>query len=329
MFNVDAWGNHKTFVLNDKQFVDISTQTSYTQSGLNNKTIALLNPFRYRSYYYDEETKLYYLNSRYYDPQIGRFINADDISVLSEGKDFFNGLNLYAYCGNNPVNNTDESGNAWWDKFWKGLLDVLSVIVVAAVVIGLTALSIATAGAGSVLLGVAIGVTAMSTASGAISGAFSAITNGTSFAAGVFGGAIRGFGTGAAIGLGIMTGGGAIGAIPALLGAVSLNYLTGNLAYVVENGLNGQEISWKGAMISGGLQALTSLFAFGTGFIMGGLGIYNVPGKGLLNALKTEGLKKLFTSVAFRNIFGGFLLKSVLLSPISNLLRSIQKQNLY
>ena len=59
-YTYDAWGNHKTFVLNDKQFVDISTQTSYTQSGLNNKTIALLNPFRYRGYYYDEETGLYY-----------------------------------------------------------------------------------------------------------------------------------------------------------------------------------------------------------------------------------------------------------------------------
>ena len=59
-YTYDAWGNHKTFVLNDKQFVDISTQTSYTQSGLNNKTIALLNPFRYRSYYYDEEAGLYY-----------------------------------------------------------------------------------------------------------------------------------------------------------------------------------------------------------------------------------------------------------------------------
>ena len=230
--------------------------------------IAELNPFRYRSYYLDEETGLYYLNSRYYDAELGRFINADNISILAEGKELFNGLNLFVYCGNNPVNNTDESGASWWDKFWKGLLDVLSVIVVAAVVIGLTVLSIATAGAGSVLLGVAIGVTAMSTAAGAISGAFSAITNGTSFAAGVFGGAIRGFGTGAAIGLGIMTGGGAIGAIPALLGAVSMNYLTGSLAYVVENGLNGQEISWKGAMISGGLQALTSLFDFGTGFIM-------------------------------------------------------------
>ena len=326
----DAWGNHKTFVVYNGKFVDISLENDYNDDNYKGKVeIAELNPFRYRSYYLDEETGLYYLNSRYYDAELGRFINADNISILAEGKELFNGLNLFVYCGNNPVNNTDESGASWWDKFWKGLLDVLSVIVVAAVVIGLTVLSIATAGAGSVLLGVAIGVTAMSTAAGAISGAFSAITNGTSFAAGVFGGAIRGFGTGAAIGLGIMTGGGAIGAIPALLGAVSMNYLTGSLAYVVENGLNGQEISWKGAMISGGLQALTSLFDFGTGFIMGGLGIYNVPGNGLLNALKTGGLKKLFTSVAFRNIFGGFLLKSVLLWPISNLLRSIQKQNLY
>ena len=326
----DAWGNHKTFVLYQGNFVDISLENDYNDDNYQGKVqLATLNPFRYRSYYFDEETGLYYLNTRYYDPEIGRFINADSISILSEGKDLFNGLNLFVYCNDNPINNTDENGASWWDKFWKGLLDVLSVIVVAAVVIGLTALSIATAGAGSVLLGVAIGVTAMSTAAGAISGAFSAITNGTSFAAGVFGGAIRGFGTGAAIGLGIMTGGGAIGAIPALLGAVSLNYLTGSLAYVVENGLNGQEISWKGAMISGGLQALTSLFDFGTGFIMGGLGIYNVPGNGLLNVLKTEGLKKLFTSVAFRNILGGFLLKSVLLWPISNLLRSIQKQNLY
>lgn len=99
----DAWGNHKTFILNDGQFVDILTQTSYTQSGLNNKLIAQINPFRYRSYYYDIETNLYHLNSRYYDPETGRFINADDISILVEGKVFHNGLNLYAYSNNNPI----------------------------------------------------------------------------------------------------------------------------------------------------------------------------------------------------------------------------------
>ncbi len=72
--------------------------------------LATFNPFRYRSYYYDEETNLYYLNSRYYDPEIGRFINADDITTLDITQIAINGLNLYAYCLNNPVNETDEGG---------------------------------------------------------------------------------------------------------------------------------------------------------------------------------------------------------------------------
>ena len=68
------------------------------------------NPFRYRSYYFDQETGLYYLNSRYYDPEIGRFINIDDITVLDVTNIALNGINLYAYCLNNPVNEVDESG---------------------------------------------------------------------------------------------------------------------------------------------------------------------------------------------------------------------------
>ena len=53
---------------------------------------------------------MYYLNSRYYDPQLGRFINADDISILSQSKDLSNGLNLYMYCNNNPIKYTDYTG---------------------------------------------------------------------------------------------------------------------------------------------------------------------------------------------------------------------------
>jgi len=75
-------------------------------------TIGTQNPFRYRGYYYDNESGLYYLNSRYYDPQTGRFINADgqlNNSIL--------GLNLFAYCQNNPINYTDEFGMAPGDEF--------------------------------------------------------------------------------------------------------------------------------------------------------------------------------------------------------------------
>ncbi len=68
------------------------------------------NPFRYRGYYYDNETGFYYLQTRYYDPEICRFISADNlelISVLSQSPGL---LNLYVYCNNNPVMNTDETG---------------------------------------------------------------------------------------------------------------------------------------------------------------------------------------------------------------------------
>jgi RHS repeat-associated protein len=79
-------------------------------------TIGQQNPLRYRGYYYDNETGLYYVSSRYYDPEIGRWINADN--QLSTGSDL-TGMNLFAYCGNNPVNRIDLDGHAWKDvKNW-------------------------------------------------------------------------------------------------------------------------------------------------------------------------------------------------------------------
>ena len=67
-----------------------------------------LTPFRYRGYYYDTETELYYLQTRYYDPETGRFLSADGISYLNAK--ISNGLNLYAYCRNNPVIYIDDNG---------------------------------------------------------------------------------------------------------------------------------------------------------------------------------------------------------------------------
>ena len=75
---------------------------------VDNSGIGDINPIRYRGYYYDKETALYYLNARYYDPEVGRFISADSTQFLEPNT--VNGLNLYAYCGNNPVMNVDPSG---------------------------------------------------------------------------------------------------------------------------------------------------------------------------------------------------------------------------
>ena len=84
----DAWGNHKVLNANGTEITDESF-------------IGNVNPIRYRGYYYDEETGLYYLQSRYYDPEVGRFINADDVAYIRP--DVLNGSNLNIYCGNNPI----------------------------------------------------------------------------------------------------------------------------------------------------------------------------------------------------------------------------------
>ena len=84
-YTYDAWG-------------DITSQSG---------SMASINPIRYRGYYYDEESTYYYLQSRYYDPYLGRFVNADTYVSTGQG---ITGTNMYAYCANNPVNFVDPSG---------------------------------------------------------------------------------------------------------------------------------------------------------------------------------------------------------------------------
>ena len=73
--------------------------------------IANANPLRYRGYYYDTETGYYYLQSRYYDASICRFINSDIPEVAKISKDNIFGINLFSYCSNNPINNSDPTGD--------------------------------------------------------------------------------------------------------------------------------------------------------------------------------------------------------------------------
>ena len=91
-YTYDAWGN-------------ILTTTGTLAS-----TVGAYNPFRYRSYYYDTETGFYYLQSRYYDPTVGRFLNADVYVATGQG---IVGNNMFAYCGNNPVMRIDADGDLW------------------------------------------------------------------------------------------------------------------------------------------------------------------------------------------------------------------------
>ena len=89
-------------------------------------TLGKLNPLRYRSYVYDEETKWYYLQSRYYNPEVGRFINADAFASTGQG---LTGTNMFAYCGNNPVNRVDPSGTFWLESALEEFVSLVGTII--------------------------------------------------------------------------------------------------------------------------------------------------------------------------------------------------------
>ena len=78
--------------------------------------IAEINPFRYKGYYYDQETNIYYCKSRYYSPEIYRWISRDEIEYLDTSS--ITGCNLYVYCNSNPVMGYDPNGNWDWGVFW-------------------------------------------------------------------------------------------------------------------------------------------------------------------------------------------------------------------
>ena len=101
-YTYDAWG--KVLSVTDNAGNAI-TDTS---------NVALVNPYRYRSYYYDTETSLYYLNSRYYNPKVGRFINADEVVIAILGEEAI-GVNLFAYCKNTVTSLKDPYGY-WYEE---------------------------------------------------------------------------------------------------------------------------------------------------------------------------------------------------------------------
>lgn len=142
-------------------------------------TLGTVQPFRYRDYVFDEEIGVYYLQSRFYNPNWGRFINADTSEVLSIPHYHFGQYSLYSYCENKPINNADSDGRLSW--LAKVAIGVGAVLVGAAVV----AATAATGGAAMAFAGAVVTGLKSAAVSGVVAAGVSAsITTVSSIASG-------------------------------------------------------------------------------------------------------------------------------------------------
>ena len=245
-YKYDAWGNVITEVIDE------------AHAG-----IAELNPFRYRSYYYDTETNLYYLNTRYYDPETGRFISQDDVSYLDP--EHINGLNLFAYCGNNPVMGVNYTGCSVF-------LTMLIISIVAGVIIGGTISGISAYKDGQRKWGL-FGAIAGGAIMGGAMGAVLVLGGAAGLAASIapLGLTIAGFGLSTRATLGI---------------SVGIGLVAGLVSYSIENSLR-TDCEWTvdGFIMSGISGGVKAMATFGIGYLGGEAGAFD---KMLLKPLLKE-----------------------------------------
>ena len=288
----DAWGNHK--VLNGTG----AENTSET-------FIGNINPIRYRGYYYDTDTGFYYLQSRYYDPEVGRFINADDINYIEP--EMLMGCNLYAYCGSNPVMYTDPKGTF----FGALIIGALVAGLIGGTLNGISAYNAGQRGWG--LFGAIAGGAIMGAAMGAIS-----VLGGVS---GLASAGLMSFGlsTGAAFGISL-----GVGAV------------AGMASYSLEYGLRtDREWSLGGMFKAGFAGAIKGGATFWIGYLGGKSGAYDKVAlktllgkelvkddvsygiaKGLLSAVMPSFLRSVFTWSSF--YLGEALTKLIFVSSIAS-----------
>jgi len=224
----DAWGNELYMTVEG-----IAGSAGYNS----NRSIMEFNPFRWKGYYYDVVTGFYYLQSRYYDPVIGRFINADYAPMLFTESLMPMGANLFMYCFNNPVMFRDDAGYG---------------PILAMLLVGL--------GVGALFGGIAGGVDARMA--------------GDNFWAGFVGGMLTGAAIGIALPLGALTFAGVL-ALPVGLALMSvLTVGAGMASHAINEAANGREITQAGLNRAALHTFARGLLNFGAGMFMARVGAW-------------------------------------------------------
>ena len=234
-YKYDAWGNHGAEVA-DEEYVALAEN----------------NPFRYRSYYFDSETDLYFLQTRYYDPEVGRFISRDSIEYADP--ETICGLNLYAYCGNNPVMNVDPDGTFLLSFLLAGLAGA----VVGGVINGVTSAAKGDSFWGGFLSGALVG--------GALGGAL--ILGGATMLA-VAGKAVVGFVVASTVSAKLALLAGTAVTTFAVTAGVGMG------AYAINESMNGRTISVSEMLRQGIMTGIKGIGAYMTGMLLATVGVYN------------------------------------------------------
>jgi len=213
-------------------------------------SLAHLNPMRFKGYYWDQSCQMYYLQSRFYDSEICRFISADDIDYLDS--DNIGGLNLFAYCLNNPIMMFDSDGNM---PRW-----VRTGLIVGAAVLAVAAIGAVTVLSGGTLLPVLVGAGIGAVIGGGVSAGFQYITTGTIdwhqvIVDAAIGGVLGAFGGSSISKIGMMGASGSLG----FGSSIATDFV------------NGDAINWGSAMLSGILGVGLAFFG-GAGAQHGQLG---------------------------------------------------------
>lgn len=274
-YNYDAWGRHEIRDENNNIVVDLDGTIYNEYVDTINEFIGYINPIRYRGYFFDNETSLYYLNARYYDPKLGRFISPDTLSILDDTMGEINGLNLYMYCKDNPVNLCDPSGHF-------PLLALGIILLAGSFAVGF--------GTSAVSQGIKYGWDKINYLQCVVDGSFAALSTGLSF---------TGIGMAASIGIGMVMGFGQYAADSAFHNE-SLS-LTGSLTAIALGGIGGF-ISGAGARNIRNLAKSMKLTVSGKTAVSAITSAANSRAAGLISTKGMQATLNLYGKIAFNAV---------------------------